>query len=89
MDKLRKQLVVYVVNQSKNKPTETTISLTSGEFKGNAEVYVINGPDVTTENTPEKPEQVAVKVSNLKVKGASFTHSFEPHSITALVLGIE
>jgi len=34
LDESRKQLVVFVVNQSKDKAMETGISLASGEFNG-------------------------------------------------------
>ena len=36
LDESRKQLVVYVVNQSKKEAMETTISLVSGQFTGEA-----------------------------------------------------
>jgi len=88
LDKNRKQLVVYVVNQSKDKAAETTIALTSGQFTGNAQVSVINGPDLKAENTEEKPDQVGVKESTLQVSGKSFTFTFEPHSVTALVCAV-
>jgi alpha-N-arabinofuranosidase len=88
LDKARKQLVVYVVNQSKKEAMETTISLTSGEFAGDIKASIINGPDIKAENTEEKPNQVGVRENTLKVTGKSFTFTFEPHSITALMCGI-
>ena len=85
LDKTRKQLVVYVINQSKDKAMETTISLTSGEFSGDIKASVINGPDVKAENTEEKPNQIVTRELELKAKGTSFTYTFESHSLTALV----
>lgn len=85
LNKDRKQLVVYVVNQSENKAMETTITLTSGQFAGDVKIFVVNGPDVKAENTPEKPNQVGVQEVDLKASGASLTYNFEPHSVTALV----
>jgi alpha-L-arabinofuranosidase len=88
LDESRKQLVVYVINQSKDKAQETMIALTSGQFTGNVNVSVFNGPDIMAENTDEKPNQVGVKETNLKVSGKSFTFTFEPHSVTALVCAV-
>jgi len=67
---------------------ETTITLTTGQFMGNVQVSVVNGPDVHAENTVEKPNQVGVRKSTLKVSGQSFTYAFEPHSVTVLVCPI-
>jgi len=88
LDTGRKQLVVYVVNQSKDKAMETTIALTSGQFAGNVKAAVVNGPDVTSENTQENPNQVGTKEDVLNVSGKTFTYTFEPHSVTALVCAI-
>jgi len=88
LDQARKQLVVYVINLSKDKAMETTIDLTSGELAGNVKVSVINGPDTKAENTLEKPNQVKVQDAIIKAAGKSFTYSFEPHSVTALVCAV-
>jgi alpha-N-arabinofuranosidase len=88
LDTGRKQLVVYVVNQSKDKAMETMIALTSGQFTGNVKISVVNGPDIKSENTIEKPNQVGTKKSDLTVSGKSFTYIFEPHSVTALVCAV-
>ncbi len=85
LDESRKKLVVYVVNQSKNDAMETVITLTSGQFAGDVNVSVVNGPDVKAENTVEAPNQVGVREFNLKTSGTHFTYTFEPHSVTALV----
>jgi alpha-N-arabinofuranosidase len=89
LDKPHKQLVVYAVNQSKDEAMESTIALASGQFTGMVQASVINGPDVKAENTEEKPHQVGVRDTVLKVSGKSFTYTFEPHSITALICGVE
>jgi len=85
LDEVRKQLVIYVVNQSKEKTMETTISLASGDFTGSVKVSVVNGPDIKAENTEDKPNQVGVRESVIKASGKSLTYTFEPHSVTALV----
>jgi alpha-N-arabinofuranosidase len=89
LDASRKQLVVYVINQSKNDAMDTTISLASGEFTGNMQVSVVNGPDIKSENTDENPNQVFTRESAVKVTGRSFNFTFEPHSVTALVCGVK
>jgi len=89
LDETGKQMTVYAVNQSQDKAQETTITLTVGQFTGNVKVSVINGPDIKAENTAEKPNQIGTKETSLKVSGKSFTFSFEPHSVTALVCGVK
>jgi alpha-N-arabinofuranosidase len=85
LDESRRQLVVYAVNQSRDKALETTISLASGAFTGNVKISVVNGPDIKAENTAEKPHQVGVHETTLKASGKSLTIVFEPHSVTAMV----
>ena len=85
LDEPHKKLVVYVVNQSKNESMETVISLTDGHFTGKVRASVINGPDIKTENTLEKPHQIGIQANALKASGKSFKFAFEPHSITTLV----
>jgi alpha-L-arabinofuranosidase len=89
LDVARKQLVVYVVNQSRDKAMESTISLTSGTFAGNVKVSVVNGPDVLAANTAENPNQVGVRETNLNASGKSLAFTFEPHSLTALVCAVK
>ena len=88
LDESHKQLVVYVVNRSQTEAMETTISLTAGQFAGSVRAYVVNGPDVKAENTFEKPNQVGIRETALEASGKSFTYSFEPHSVTALVCAV-
>jgi alpha-L-arabinofuranosidase len=49
---------------------------------------VINGPDIKSENTDEKPNQVIIRDTTMKASGKSLTYTFEPHSITALVCAV-
>jgi alpha-N-arabinofuranosidase len=88
LDAGRKQLVVYVVNQNKDQALESTVSLADGEFTGNVKISIINGPDIKAENTEAKPHQVGVQETALKVSGRSFSLTFEPHSVTALVCAV-
>jgi alpha-N-arabinofuranosidase len=88
LDEAHKQLVVYVVNQSKNETMDTTISLTSGQFTGNVKMSIVNGPDIKSENTYENPNQVVTRETTLKASGKTLTLTFEPHSVTALVCAV-
>jgi len=85
LDESKKRLVVYVINRNQKEAMETTISLADGQFAGSIQASVINGPDIKSANTLEKPDQVVTRESALEASGKSFTCSFEPHSVTALV----
>jgi alpha-N-arabinofuranosidase len=85
LDETRKQLVVYAVNQSRDKAMETTISLSEGAFAGNVKAMAVNGPDIKSENTPEKPDEVGVRETVLKTADKTLTTTFEPHSVTVMV----
>ncbi len=85
LDKERKQLVIYAVNQSKDKALETTISLEAGVFAGNIKAAIVNGPDIKAANTVENPDNVGVHEKMLKAAGKTLTATFEPHSVTVLV----
>jgi alpha-N-arabinofuranosidase len=88
LNKARKQLVVYVVNQSKDETMEATITLTSGHFTGNIKVSVVNGPDIKAENTEDNPNLVGIHDTSIIASGNSFTLAFEPHSVTALICDV-
>jgi alpha-N-arabinofuranosidase len=88
LDEARKQLVVYVVNQSKDKAMDATITINEGQFAGNVKVSVINGPDIKSENSREKPYEVKTRESTIKANGRALGITFEPHSVTALVCGV-
>jgi alpha-N-arabinofuranosidase len=88
LNKARKQLVVYVVNQSKDETMEVTITLTSGHFTGNIKVSVVNGPDIKAENTEDNPNLVGIHDTSIIASGNSFTLAFEPHSVTALICDV-
>jgi alpha-N-arabinofuranosidase len=88
LDKSGKQLVLYVVNRSKDKNAETKIDLAAGRFTGKARVSTINGPDIKAGNTFEKKDLLTTKENTLAVDGKSLTCEFEPHSVTAIRFNI-
>ncbi len=79
-----KEFTVFVVNRSRDKEMDTTISLCDAEFNGNITASVINGPQIDSANTFERPNEVGVRESSHPAGGSSFTYSFEPHSVTVL-----
>jgi alpha-N-arabinofuranosidase len=88
LDEARKQLVLYVINRSRTKEMETMIKLTTGSFSGQVKAYVINGPDIKSENTFEAPGEVATRENTLISQGQTLTCMFESYSITALACEI-
>jgi alpha-N-arabinofuranosidase len=89
LDEQRKSLSVYVVNRSQTQAMETTISLDSGHLAGSVRASVVNGPDIKAENSFAIPDRVrAIETEYKADKQTSFTYTFEPHSVTALVFAI-
>ncbi|MBN2595063.1 MAG: hypothetical protein JXA81_16280 [Sedimentisphaerales bacterium] len=84
LDEAKKQIVIYVVNRSRNDAMETEISLAEGQFEGTVKASVINGADIKTENSYDNPDRVVTRKSNIDASGKTLSYSFEPHSVTAL-----
>jgi alpha-N-arabinofuranosidase len=89
LDEQNKRMSVYVVNRSQTEAMETTVKLDSACFGGGVQAYVVNGPDIKAENTFDSPNQVGVRQSQLTADDqTTFTYTFEPHSLTALVFDL-
>lgn len=88
LNQQQKYVSVYVVNRSQTEAMETTISLDGGQFAGKVQAYVVNGTDIKAENTFTQPDQVRTVEQPLRADGHTFTHTFEPHSVTALVCAL-
>lgn len=88
LDRQRRQVALFVVNRSEHAATETRIQLETGRFGGVGQQMVINGPGIKAENTFDRPDVVATQAQPLAIDGVSFTVTFEPHSVTALVLDL-
>jgi alpha-L-arabinofuranosidase len=89
LDEGQRKLSVYVVNRSQAEAMETTISLDGGCFGGDVAAYVVNGPHIKAENTFTNPNEVNTIESTYTVdRQTSFTYTFEPHSVTALVFSL-
>jgi alpha-N-arabinofuranosidase len=88
LDEAQRQLVVYVVNRSQSEAMETTISLDGGHFGGEVRASVVNGADIKSENTFSTPNAVTTVEHSGTANGSTFTYTFEPHSVTALVFSL-
>lgn len=89
LDEQKKSLSLYVVNRSQTDALETTIALDSGYFSGPVQAYVVNGPDIKSENSFDNPNQVGVTDAAITAERSHLTYTFEPHSVTALVCPLE
>lgn len=78
------EVLINVVNRSKDKSIATDIICQTGEFTGTFEVYEVNGPDVKSVNDFGKETVKTVSKPVVKAQGTSFTYSFPAHSITIL-----
>lgn len=85
LDAERKQLVLFVVNRSEQAGAETGITLAEGQFTGPVQVYTVNGADVKVVNSFDQPGRVITREDQSAPKGNTLYHTFEPHSVTALV----
>ena len=88
LDHERGQLAVYLVNRSLDTTESCTIELQRGRFAEEGELHVINGPDVKATNTTTNPDAVGVRTRRVAATGSSLTLELEPHSVTALVIGL-
>jgi alpha-L-arabinofuranosidase len=63
--------------------------LNGGCFAGPVHAYVVNGPNVKAENTFGDVNPVGTSETKYTTEQqTSFTYTFEPHSVTALVFGL-
>ena len=79
-----KELIIAVVNRHKDESISTDIISQTGDFKGEIEIYEVNGPDVKSMNDFGKTEVKTESKPGIKVKGNSFNYTFSPHSFTLI-----
>jgi alpha-N-arabinofuranosidase len=89
LDAAAKRLALFVVNRTAEKATEAEIALVAGQFAGPVEGWVVNGPDIKAQNTFDAPNAVTVRNFNAQAGGTTLRYTFEPHSVTALVLAVK
>jgi alpha-N-arabinofuranosidase len=88
LDADQKRVTIFAVNRSETQAQEATISLDGGQFAGSGQISVINGATVKTANSFQTPEAVATRTATLAAEGCTLTLSLEPHSVTALAIGV-
>jgi alpha-L-arabinofuranosidase len=84
LDTSDQRVVLFVVNRTENEETEAEIRLAAGRFEGEAQISVVNGPEIYSVNTFESPDTVGVSSKKVPVDGETWQHVFEPHSVTVL-----
>lgn len=82
------QIALFVVNRSRQEAAETRIALQEGSFCGDATVQIVNGSNPKASNTFDEPDAISVRSETLRPEGNELVYSFEPHSVTTLVLPI-
>ncbi len=89
LDPAQKQLVLYVINRSKDDSTQAEVILDAGSFSGPAQAQIVNGPDIKAENTFDTPDLVKTHQMSVPAGGKTLTYEFEPHSVTSLICPLE
>jgi alpha-N-arabinofuranosidase len=80
------EVCIGVVNRSRSESLATVIDLPAAAI-GGIRAYVVNGPDVSSQNSFEQRDSVGVRESTLHGQGTTLEYVFEPHSVTVLRYG--
>jgi alpha-N-arabinofuranosidase len=88
LDEVGKHVALFVVNRSPDAAAETRIVLQEGEFAGVGAAHVVNGSGPKATNTFDAPDEVITRSAALAAQGRELVYTFEPHSVTALVLSL-
>ena len=83
-DDERKQVVLAVVNRSRDRDIDCEISLDGCRVKGEGSVYEINGESVDAVNDFGTPDRLVTEERPLTDLGERFPYRFPAHSITML-----
>ncbi|MFV0592487.1 MAG: alpha-N-arabinofuranosidase [Draconibacterium sp.] len=78
------ELTICVINKHKDKAISTDIISQNGSFKGDFQIYEVNGPDLKSENSFEKIEVHTKEKASIQTKGSKVTYTFPPHSFTMI-----
>lgn len=80
-------LLINVVNRSKDQSIRTEILNQTGNLGQEAEVYEVNGHDLSDENTAST-RKVGISTRKISVPGNSFSYLFAPHSFTMIQIPV-
>ncbi len=78
------ELILCVLNRSKDEAITTDIVSQNGPFTGQFSVKEVNGPDIKSGNDFTKENVKTIVKNPVSVSGNKFTYSFPPHSFTLL-----
>jgi len=84
----KQQISLFVVNRSGDRPLEAELTLSAGAFAGVAKAFVVNGKDIKSTNTFDAPGEVKTREFSLTTRNPSWVCSFEPHSVTCLLVEV-
>ena len=88
LDTRAKRAALFMVNRTPAEASDVEIKLETGHFAGSAQMFVINGADIKTENTFEAPDGVTTRQARIDASGDTLRLTLEPHSVTAVLLEI-
>ncbi len=83
------QLSLFVVNRSADLAVEAELSLSAGSFGSTAKAWVVNGKDIKSTNTFDAPGEVKTREFSLTPKNPSWVCTFEPHSVTCIMVDLK
>ena len=87
-DTAGRALTLAVVNRDHARPLTATIDLGGASPAGLAEVWEVNGADVSTTNSFETPRAVDVTSRRVELRGSRIDYTFPAHSITLLCFAV-
>jgi alpha-N-arabinofuranosidase len=78
------KVIINVINRHKTEAITTDVISQSGDFKGQIEVFEVNGPDVKSSNDFGRTEVETRQKNPVRAKGNVLTYDFPAHSFTQL-----
>jgi alpha-N-arabinofuranosidase len=82
VDEERSKLYLAVINRHDSEAVDTQINVKDWEFAPAGKIMWLAGEHYNTENSFVLPDQIRIEESTMEVVEGSFTHRFEPHSVT-------
>jgi len=74
------EVCLTVVNRSRDQPIAASIEIVGSSIQGPLTAYIVDGPDVSAQNSFEGPDVVSVREQTV----GSGTVEFGPHSVTVM-----
>lgn len=77
------KLYLMVINKNLNNPVTATINLKDFIPKKNANIWILNGPDIDSTNESGH-ETIKIFYKTINISSECFDYTFEAHSLTAI-----